>query len=390
MKHLPQWGGCALLALTASHAQAQVVLNEIYASHVGWDDLEFLELKGPPGDSLDNLMILVVDGDSQFCGILDRAFDLSGLTVPMSGYFVAGDWNVVPQDFYLALDNAFENGSETFYLVDAGTPAGVAAVQARIGTNVAWPPTCASGSGVTVLSTSTTILDVVAMSDGGASEAFYDGAVVLGPDGLFFPAGIFRDEDYPNAWCNTNWLDFDPVANANRPRTPGTMNTSCTDAPVVSSFCDGSDNALASCPCSNAGNADTGCDSPIPTMQGGGLTGGIKMTVVARITGVENRVTATGTGYPASSVPASVILRASTQEVFPIVFGDGLRCVGVANLTRLAATVGTSGLSTHTFGHGAMAGTGSFYYQIWFRSTPASYCDPAAAFSLSNGQVLAW
>jgi hypothetical protein len=45
---------------------------------------------------------------------------------------------------------------------------------------------------------------------------------------------------------------------------------------------------------------------------------------------------------------------------------------------------------TNTFGHGAMAGTGTFFYQLWFRSTPTSYCDPTAAFNLSNGTFLDW
>jgi len=28
--------------------------------------------------------------------------------------------------------------------------------------------------------------------------------------------------------------------------------------------------------------------------------------------------------------------------------------------------------------------------QLWFRNTPIMFCDPAAAFNLSNGKVLAW
>jgi hypothetical protein len=44
----------------------------------------------------------------------------------------------------------------------------------------------------------------------------------------------------------------------------------------------------------------------------------------------------------------------------------------------------------NTFGHGAMAGTGSFFYQLWYRSTPTSFCDPAAGFNLSNGISLDW
>jgi hypothetical protein len=49
-----------------------------------------------------------------------------------------------------------------------------------------------------------------------------------------------------------------------------------------------------------------------------------------------------------------------------------------------------SGSSTHAFGHAAMAGPGTFYYQIWYRNTPSTFCDPFAAFNLSSGARIAW
>jgi hypothetical protein len=36
-----------------------------------------------------------------------------------------------------------------------------------------------------------------------------------------------------------------------------------------------------------------------------------------------------------------------------------------------------------------MAGTGTFYYQAWYRNTPTAYCTPAG-FNLSNGRALDW
>jgi len=147
-------------------------------------------------------------------------------------------------------------------------------------------------------------------------------------------------------------------------------------------FCDGSDGALASCPCA-PGSADTGCQIP----QG---TGGVGLTLVMQETSPQNRATIAGAGFPAMGTPASVVIRAGALDVgSPVVFGDGLRCVGVP-IVRLAATLASGGASTHTFGHGTMAGSGNFYYQLWFRSTPISFCDPVAAFNLSNGRVLAW
>jgi hypothetical protein len=74
----------------------------------------------------------------------------------------------------------------------------------------------------------------------------------------------------------------------------------------------------------------------------------------------------------------------------PVVFGDGLRCISTDGLTRLGATLASGGVAEHVFGHGAAAGPGVFYYQVWFRSTPATFCDASAAFNLSNGRTLDW
>ena len=84
------------------------------------------------------------------------------------------------------------------------------------------------------------------------------------------------------------------------------------------------------------------------------------------------------------------MIRASALDVnAPIVFGDGLRCVATP-LVRLAATFASAGTAVHTHGHGTMAGSGDFFYQLWFRNSPVMYCDPTAAFNLSNGRILTW
>ena len=55
----------------------------------------------------------------------------------------------------------------------------------------------------------------------------FDGAEIVGPDGeSFSPPGIYRAEDFPGVWCD-GFLDFDDVANANEPRTPGAANGEC-------------------------------------------------------------------------------------------------------------------------------------------------------------------
>lgn len=151
---------------------------------------------------------------------------------------------------------------------------------------------------------------------------------------------------------------------------------------VFPTFCDGSDGALASCPCSNAGNPDTGCDLP-------GGSGGVRLDITTQQTSPHNRTTAVGTGYLATTTPTALVIRANGLDIAsPVIFGDGLRCVGHP-LVRLSAATGSSGVSQHTFGHGTAAGSGTFYYQLWFRSEPASFCTPSA-FNLSSGRTITW
>ena len=152
--------------------------------------------------------------------------------------------------------------------------------------------------------------------------------------------------------------------------------------PAFPSFCDNADGSLAACPCGNAGLPDTGCD----LAQG---TGGVLMTVVSQETLPQNRVTMRGEGFPVSSAPSAIVIRGSNLDPSsPVSFGDGLRCVSTP-LVRLGADIAIGGVSNHTFGHGTMAGSGAFYYQLWFRNTPAMFCTPDA-FNLSNGRTLTW
>ncbi|MCA8955914.1 MAG: hypothetical protein KDC87_07560 [Planctomycetes bacterium] len=204
----------ASLAL-ASLASAQTIqINEIYASHAGTDTDEFIELKGTPNMKLDGYMVLVVEGEGTGAGTLDRAWDLTGLTMPNDGYFVLGDDTVTNVDFKLGASNAIENGTETFYLVKTtNQTAIIGAVNSNLDPD---------GDLKTTIPTLATIVDIVAMVGGGATDKVYDGATKVGPDGTFFPAGIYRAADA--TWCG-GFLDFDNTANTNAPRTPGAINT---------------------------------------------------------------------------------------------------------------------------------------------------------------------
>jgi hypothetical protein len=200
---------------------APSILNEIYASHSGTDNQEFIELRGEPGVPMTNLMVLIVEGDGTGAGILDRAWDLSSFIWPPDSFFVLGDTAVPGKDLDIGASDRIENGTETIYLVRANSPGDVAAILALLNTNI--DP---DADLVTTIPTLATILDIIAMSDGGVGDRVYDGARAIGPDGSNFPAGIYRGNDAKNDWCN-NYLDFDVALNARQPRTPGNPNVLC-------------------------------------------------------------------------------------------------------------------------------------------------------------------
>jgi hypothetical protein len=152
--------------------------------------------------------------------------------------------------------------------------------------------------------------------------------------------------------------------------------------PLAQPICDASDGALAACPCANPGNPDTGCDIAQ-------ATGGVGLSAIGQDTAVPS-ATLEAAGFPPASAPAALVIRSAALDPgSPVVFGDGLRCIGLP-VVRLGGTQASGGVSTHVFGHAAMAGSGTFYYQVWFRNLPASFCDPAAGFNLSNGATLVW
>ena len=146
------------------------------------------------------------------------------------------------------------------------------------------------------------------------------------------------------------------------------------------SFCDASDGALASCPCANPGAPDAGCDNAQAT---GGVKAEFSSLDLGGLAG-----TLVATGYPSMSSPAAIVIRATNLEASPVVFFDGLRCIGLANFTRLSAAFASGGVSTHPLSHGA--GPGAHHYQVWYRNTPVMFCDPAAAANVSNGRTVVW
>jgi len=181
------------------------LINEVYASHTGTDDTEFIELFGAPGTSLEGLSLIVVEGDSgPSIGAIDFQVDFTAADVlGDNGFFLIGNptgllanYGVTPN---LDIDtNSLENSSFTIALVETSSISGTSVTGGEV------------------------VVDTVALTDGGDGDTFFFEAPVVGPDGTFFPAGARRVEDGVDTDTVADWVisDFN-LGPANTP-TAGT------------------------------------------------------------------------------------------------------------------------------------------------------------------------
>ncbi|MHC4067821.1 MAG: hypothetical protein ACYSUI_25410, partial [Planctomycetota bacterium] len=71
----------------------EATINEIRIDHFGADVDEYFELTGPASESLEGLTYVVI-GDASGSGAgggIDAAVDLSGLSIPADGFFLAAE-----------------------------------------------------------------------------------------------------------------------------------------------------------------------------------------------------------------------------------------------------------------------------------------------------------
>lgn len=121
-----------LMGIMASPAQAVTIINELFINPPGSDNgQEFFELSGTPGESLNGLFFLSIDGDATSAGTIDQAISLNGFSLGTNGLFLQRDSAAVinpspdPATTVRVLDfnPDLENGSNTFLLVQGFTGA---------------------------------------------------------------------------------------------------------------------------------------------------------------------------------------------------------------------------------------------------------------------------
>lgn len=180
-----------------------VVLNEIETDIPVLSDgpFEYIELKGPNGQSLDNVYFLSVDGDGTASGDVTYVYSFGSATIgsngllilksPTGGHVVTTPGTAVVTDAALtAAVGALQNGSNSFLLVYSLSP-------------------ITSGGDLDsnndgVIDSPLTVMDAIGWKDGGASDLVYGPELtqVLGtPDG----ASRFVGDSTPNnaaSWFN--------------------------------------------------------------------------------------------------------------------------------------------------------------------------------------------
>ena len=379
-------GALAAVALLHTGAQAQnpPQLNEIYASHSGTDFYEYIELKGTPGLSLDNYLVLVVEGEGSATnqGTLDRAWDLTTYSIPTSGYFVLGDTNMnlstsapYTPDFDIGTQDRLENGTETFYLINANNAVNAAAITAMLGTDTD-PDGNLSTTIVAV--PGITVVEIMAIVDCDTQflygtntlldHVFDNPTTIIGPDGIcqappmapggFFPAGAFRGLDA--AWCPDEYPDFNEIANLTVPRTPGAANSACPSANPFVNYC-------------TAGTTTNGCTA---TMGATGTpsvsaTSGFNVTV-NNVEGQKNGIIFYGTAGPVATPwglggTSYLCVKSPTQRTgSQLTGGTAGACNGTMSLDLLAYLNANPGALGNPFSAGQQC-----WIQGWFRDPPA-------------------
>lgn len=173
-----------LASLGFATSAGAVVINEFVANDVGADDWEFIELCGTPGESLDGLTIVLIEGESPSEGLVDRIISLNGYVIGASGYFVIGDPLTTPD---LPQATGFiENGGNNILLLSGFDPAAY-----PVGFDIDANADCTAEVAIG------TVVDGVGYGYGAAAVdcATYYGIPAVGPDATFDPAGASRCDD---------------------------------------------------------------------------------------------------------------------------------------------------------------------------------------------------
>jgi len=185
--------------LFAGPLLAQTTISEVRIDQPSTDNDEYFELAGSAGSSLDGLTYLVIGDGSGGSGVIEAVVDLTGSSIPASGFFVAaeGTFTIGVADLTANLD--FENNDNVTHMLVSGF------------TGVRGDDLDTDDDGVLDLTPWSAIEDCIALVESPASGDKFYCATTVGPDGSFVPGHSFD--------CPSGWLigQFDPVGGSDSP-----------------------------------------------------------------------------------------------------------------------------------------------------------------------------
>ena len=103
-----------------AQAETGVTISEVRIDQTDTDNDEYFELYGPSETSLDGLTYLVIGDGTGGSGVIESVTDLSGQTIPPSGYFVAAEGTFTLAAADLVADLNFENSDNVTHLLVSG------------------------------------------------------------------------------------------------------------------------------------------------------------------------------------------------------------------------------------------------------------------------------
>lgn len=206
----------AFFMATSGFLNAQLVLNEIFVNPPGPDNpFEFIELRGTPNTTLNNIFLCVFEGDSASAGNCDLSIPLNGVTIGSNGLIFVGTsigYPNIPSETYFKDTLLFgipggylENGSTTFALV-------FSTVNIIEDADYDF-----DNDGNLDLPQGAVLLDAVGWTNGDPYAVIYGGVVLTQSQGTPDAAVRFYDNMTPfskPAWYNGDVFDlntFDPL-----------------------------------------------------------------------------------------------------------------------------------------------------------------------------------
>ena len=167
-----------------------ITINELRINQPDTDDDEYFELFGPPNESLAGLTYLVIGDGAGGSGVIEAVVDLTGSSIPSSGFFLATEGtftlNGATPDLIVNLN--FENSDNVTHMLVSNFSG---ANGDDLDTN---------DDGVLDSTPWSQIIDCLGLVETiGSGDELYC-TTTLGPDTIFVPGHGYRCEDGSGVW----------------------------------------------------------------------------------------------------------------------------------------------------------------------------------------------